>query len=50
VAVTVKDVADTDPAGRAKDTEAAPLLNARLVPIFVATIFIGVDGPKKSFC
>jgi hypothetical protein len=50
VAVTVKNVAATEPSGRAKDTEAAPLLKARFVPTFVATIFMGVDGPKKSFC
>jgi hypothetical protein len=50
VAVTVKDVAAAEPAGRAKDTEADPLLKALFVPVFVATTFMGADGPKKSFC
>jgi hypothetical protein len=47
--VTVNDVAAGDSAGREKDTEAAPLLNARDVPTSVAVTFVGAFGSKKSF-
>ena len=50
VAVTVKDVAAGDSAGREKDTLAAPLSKALFVPTFVAEIPVGASGERKSFC
>ena len=50
VAVTVKEVAEEEPAGNSKDTVAAPLLKALLVPTFVATMLTGARGSRKSFC
>jgi hypothetical protein len=49
LAVTVKDVALGESAGREKDTETAPSLKARPVPIFVPTTLVGANGSKKSF-
>jgi hypothetical protein len=46
--VTLKDVAAYGPAG-VNDTEAAPLLYARFVPISVAVPIVGAYGDKKSF-
>jgi hypothetical protein len=50
VAVTVKDVAAGDSAGKEKDTLAAPLSKALFVPTFVATTLVGASGERKSFC
>jgi hypothetical protein len=49
LAVTVKDVAAGESAGRENETVAAPLLNARPVPTFVAVTPVGANGSKKSF-
>lgn len=49
LAVTVKDVALGESAGREKETVAAPSLNARPVPTFVAETPVGGNGSKKSF-
>jgi hypothetical protein len=49
LAVTVKDVALGESAGRENETVAAPLLNARPVPTFVPTTLIGAKGSRKSF-
>ena len=50
VAVMLKLSAGVEPSGSSKETEAAPLLNALLVPTSVATTFIGAAASKKSFC
>jgi len=49
LAVTVKDVAAGDNSGKVNETVTAPLLNARLVPTFVALVIVGFNGSKKSF-
>ena len=49
LAVTVKDVAAGESAGKENVTTAAPLLNGLLVPTFVAVPIIGFNGSKKSF-
>ena len=49
LAVTVKDVAAGESAGKENDTETAPLLNARPVPTFVPVTPVGANGSKKSF-
>jgi hypothetical protein len=49
LAVTVKDVALGESAGKEKETVAAPLLNALPVPTFVAETPVGANGSKKSF-
>ncbi len=49
LAVTVNDVAAGESAGKENVTTAAPLLNARPVPTFVAVPIIGFNGSKKSF-
>jgi hypothetical protein len=49
LAVTVKDVAAGESAGKEKETVAAPLLNALPVPTFVAETPVGAKGSKKSF-
>ena len=49
LAVTVKDVAAGERAGKVNETVTAPLLNARLVPTFVAPVIVGFNGSKKSF-
>ena len=49
LAVTVKDVAAGESAGKENVTTAAPLLNGRPVPTFVAVPIIGFNGSKKSF-
>ena len=49
LAVTVKDVALGESAGKEKETVAEPLLNGRLVPTFVALTPVGASGSKKSF-
>jgi hypothetical protein len=46
----VNEVAAAEPDGRENATDAAPLLNALLVPTSVATTFTGACGCKKSFC
>lgn len=48
VAVTVKEVAAGDRAGKENDTVAAPSLYALLVPTSVALTLIGASGSKKS--
>ena len=50
VAVTEKDVASGDPAGKLIETVEAPLLNALAVPTFTAESMIGCFGSRKSFC
>jgi hypothetical protein len=50
VAVTVKDVAAGDSDDKEKETLAAPLSKALLVPTFVAEIIVGASGERKSFC
>ena len=49
LAVTVKDVALGESAGREKDTDTAASLNALPVPTSVPTTLIGANGSKKSF-
>ena len=49
LAVTVKDVAFGDNAGKENATVTAPSLNARPDPTFVALVIVGVNGSKKSF-
>ena len=49
LAVTVKEVAAGESAGKEKDTTAAPLLYALPVPTFEADTLIGANGSKKSF-
>ena len=49
LAVTVKDVALGESAGKEKETVAEPLLNGLPVPTFVAETSVGVNGSKKSF-
>jgi hypothetical protein len=49
LAVTVKDVALGESAGKENATETAPLLKARPVPTFVPVTPIGANGSKKSF-
>ncbi len=49
LAVTVKDVAAGESAGKENATVTAPLLNARPVPTFVALVIVGFNGSKKSF-
>jgi hypothetical protein len=49
LAVTVKDVAAGESAGKENVTTAAPLLNGLLVPTFVAVPITGFNGSKKSF-
>jgi len=49
LAVTVKDVALGESAGKEKATETAPLSKARPVPIFVPVTPVGANGSKKSF-
>ena len=49
LAVTVKDVALGESAGKENDTETAPLLKARPVPMFVPATPVGFNGSKKSF-
>jgi hypothetical protein len=49
LAVTVKEVAAGESAGKEKVTETAPLLNARPVPTFVPETPVGFNGSKKSF-
>jgi len=49
LAVTVKDVAAGESAGKENATETAPLLKARPVPAFVPVTPVGANGSKKSF-
>jgi hypothetical protein len=49
LAVTVKDVAAGESAGKENATETAPLLNALPVPTFVPVAPVGANGSKKSF-
>jgi hypothetical protein len=49
LAVTVKDVAAGESAGRENATETAPLLKALPVPTFVPVTPVGANGSKKSF-
>ena len=49
LAVTVKDVAAGESAGKENATETAPLLYGRPVPTFVAPSTTGFNGSKKSF-
>ena len=49
LAVTVKDVAAGESAGKENATETAPLLNALPVPTFVPVTPVGANGSKKSF-
>lgn len=49
LAVTVKDVALGESAGKENDTTAAPSLNGLLVPTFVPETPVGASGSKKSF-
>ena len=49
LAVTVKDVAAGESAGKENATETAPSLNARPVPTFVPVTPVGASGSKKSF-
>jgi hypothetical protein len=49
LAVTVKDVALGESAGKENDTVAAPSLNGLLVPTFAAETPVGASGSKKSF-
>ncbi len=49
LAVTVKEVAAGESAGKENATETAPLLNALPVPTFVPVAPVGANGSKKSF-
>jgi len=49
LAVTVKDVALGESAGKEKATDTAASLNALPVPTSVPVTFIGANGSKKSF-
>ena len=49
LAVTVKDVAAGESAGKENATDTAPLLNGRFVPTFVPVTPVGANGSKKSF-
>ena len=49
LAVTVKDVALGESAGKENATETAPLLNALPVPTSVPVTPVGANGSKKSF-
>ena len=49
LAVTVKDVALGERAGKENATETAPLLKALPVPTFVPVTPVGANGSKKSF-
>jgi hypothetical protein len=49
LAVTVKDVAAGESAGKENATETAPLLKALPVPTFVPVTPVGDNGSKKSF-
>jgi hypothetical protein len=49
LAVTVKDVALGERAGKENATDTAPLLNALPVPTFVPVTPVGANGSKKSF-
>jgi hypothetical protein len=49
LAVTVKDVAAGESAGKEKETVAIPLSNALPVPEVVADTLVGANGSKKSF-
>jgi hypothetical protein len=49
LAVTVKEVAAGDRAGKEKETVADPSLNGLAVPTFVADTLVGAKGSKKSF-
>lgn len=49
LAVTVKEVAAGESAGKENETTAAPLLYALPVPTFEADTLIGANGSKKSF-
>jgi len=49
LAVTVKDVALGESAGKEKATETAPSLKALPVPTFVPVTPVGAKGSKKSF-
>ena len=48
LAVTVKEVAAGESAGRENETTAAPLLYALPVPTFEADTLVGANGSKKS--
>ena len=50
LAVTVKDVAAGEFAGRENATEIAPLLKGLAVPTSVAVTPVGANGSRKSFC
>jgi hypothetical protein len=49
LAVTVKEVAAGESAGKENATDTAPLLKARPVPTFVPVTPVGANGSKKSF-
>jgi hypothetical protein len=49
LAVTVKEVAAGESAGKENVTVAAPSLYALPVPTFVAEALVGASGSKKSF-
>jgi len=49
LAVTVKDVALGERAGKENATETAPSLKALPVPTFVPVTPVGANGSKKSF-
>ena len=49
LAVTVKEVALGERAGKENATDTAPLLNALPVPTFVPVTPVGANGSKKSF-
>jgi hypothetical protein len=48
LAVTVKEVAAGESAGKENETTAAPLLYALPVPTFEADTLVGANGSKKS--
>jgi hypothetical protein len=48
LAVTVKDVAAGESAGKENETTAAPLLYALPVPTFEADTLVGANGSRKS--
>ena len=48
LAVTVKEVAAGESAGKENETTAAPLLYALLVPTFEADTLVGANGSRKS--
>jgi hypothetical protein len=50
VAVTEKDEAGGESAGRLIVTVAAPLSNALFVPTLTAETIVGCLGSRKSFC